>query len=177
MDAIHIILRYNKHTPAQGIFLSSKSDLQLKAFCDADWAWCIDSRRSVTGYCVFLGKALILWKSKKQTTVSKSSVEAEYRAMAATCCEIIWLLEILNDLGVDHMKPALMYCDNKAALHIASNPIFYERTKHIDIDCHIVREKLQKGLIKTVYVSSKHQLADILTKALGAYDFLSYLAR
>ncbi|XP_042962943.1 uncharacterized mitochondrial protein AtMg00810-like [Carya illinoinensis] len=102
LAAAYRILRYLKAAPGQGILLSSSSQLQLRTYCDSDWASCPDSRRSTIGYCIFLGDSLVSWKSKKQTVVSRSSVEAEYRVMVATCLELTWLHYLLTDLGFHH---------------------------------------------------------------------------
>jgi hypothetical protein len=169
--AAHKVLRYLKGNPGTGLFFPRNTSLQLLGFSDADWGGCPDSRRSITGYCFFIGQSLICWKSKKQLTVSKSSFEAEYRALASATCELQWLSYLLADLQVHTDKPPALYCDSQSALHIASNPVFHERTKHLDIDCHIVREKLQGGLMKLLPISGYNQTADILTKALHPANF------
>lgn len=111
------------------------------------------------------------WKTKKQHTVSRSSAEAEYRAMAMTLSELKWMKEILETFEVRQTRPMNLYCDSKAALHIAANPVFHERTKHIEADCHFVRDAVQDQSIVTSHVRTTDQLADILTKALSVKQF------
>ena len=122
-------------------------------------------RKSITGFCIYLGDSLISWKSKKQTVVSRSSTEAEYRAMASTTTEIVWLRWLLADMGVYLSDPTPMYCDNKSAIQIAHNTVFHERTKHIEIDCHLTRHHLKHGTITLPFVSSSMQIADLFTKS------------
>lgn len=106
-------------------------------------------------------------KLKKQPVVARSSVEAEYRGMALTTCEVTWLTALLKDLGLKNLPPTLLKCDNKAALAIAANHVLHERTKHVELDCHYVREQVQAGTIQTEFTPSSEQVADILTKNLS----------
>ena len=125
---------------------------------------CLDTRRSITGLCIFIGDSIISWKSKKQATVSRSSAEAEYRALAS----VIWITQLITDLHVKVLMPTTVLCDNQATTAIASNPTFHERTKHIEIDCHFVRDKIVDGFLKVLPVKFSLQLADMFTKALPA---------
>ena len=128
---------------------------------------------------MFIGGNLISWKSKKQDVVVRSSAEAEYRAMALATCELIWLKYLLQELRFGKDEQMKLICDNQAILHISSNPGFHERTKHIEVDCHFIREKIASGCMTTSFVNSNDQLAYIFTKSLRGlrikyiYDKLS----
>ncbi|KAG7559395.1 Zinc finger CCHC-type [Arabidopsis thaliana x Arabidopsis arenosa] len=159
------ILRYLKGTSGQGIWMGKNSNTEIVGYCDADYAGDRMDRRSTTGYCTFIGGNLVTWKTKKQKVVSCSSAESEYRAMKQLTNELTWLKALLKDFGVEQDTPITMHCDNKAAIYIASNSVFHERTKHIEVDCHKVREKIVQGVTLPCYTRSEDQLADIFTKA------------
>ncbi|KAJ4808000.1 Retroelement pol polyprotein-like [Rhynchospora pubera] len=171
------IVRFFKGNPGQGLLLRADGDLQLNGFCDSDWASCLLTRRSLSGYFVMLRNSPISWKTKKQQTVSRSSAEAEYRSMANATSELLWLKSFLQSLDVIHSQPMKLSCDSQAALHIATNPVFHERTKHIELDCHFVRDQIRTKCIVAVYTRSSEQLADLFTKALGKQQFNYLLSK
>uniref|UniRef100_A0A2N9HD82 Reverse transcriptase Ty1/copia-type domain-containing protein n=1 Tax=Fagus sylvatica TaxID=28930 RepID=A0A2N9HD82_FAGSY len=171
LHAVKRILRYLKHTISHGLLLRRQSSSLLHAFSDSDWAGCPDDRRSTTGYCIFLGSNLISWSSRKQATVSRSSTEAEYRAIAHATAEVTWLQSLLRDLGIFLSSPPTLWCDNIGATYLTANPVFHARTKHIEIDLHFVRDKVASGCLLVKFISGKDQVADIFTKPLVASRF------
>ncbi|XP_039815164.1 uncharacterized mitochondrial protein AtMg00810-like [Panicum virgatum] len=160
------ILRYVKGTLSFGLHLGVGPVQSLTAYSDADWAGCPDSRRSTSGFCVYLGDNLISWSSKRQTTVSRSSVEAEYQAVAHVVAKCCWLRQLLQELHVSIASATIVYCDNVSAVYMAANPVHHCRTKHIEIDIHFVREKVALGQVRVLHAPSSHQFADIMTKGL-----------
>ncbi|XP_075083125.1 uncharacterized protein LOC142166962 [Nicotiana tabacum] len=155
--ALHL-LRYLKGSFVFGLFFSNSSDLSLKVYCDSDWASCADSRRSVTGFCVFLGDSLVSRKFKKHPVVSFSSAETEYRAISKAAAEVTWLSRLFSDFYLPSSSHIPLYCDNQAALYIARNLVFHERTKHIELNRHFVTGKIGDGWISLGHVSSDAQV-------------------
>ena len=141
-QAVMHTLRYLSKDYTKGIYLNASTALNLEAYCDSDWASCPNTRRSVSGYFILLGGSPISWKSKKQATVSLSSAETEYRSMRRVTTELAWLTRLLYEFTVPTVVPMPLKCDSQAAIYIARNPVYHERTKHIALDCHFVREKL-----------------------------------
>jgi hypothetical protein len=138
--ALKQILRYIHGTLALGLLLRPSTGTDLVVYTDADWAGCPDTRRSTSGYAVFLGDNLISWSSKRQNTVSRSSAESEYRTVANGVAKATWLRQLLLELHTPLPRTTLVYCDNISAVYMTSNPVQHQRTKHIEIDLHFISE-------------------------------------
>lgn len=163
-EAAHRVVGYLRNAPGQEVWIKAEPATELSCWCDSDWAACPNTRRLVTGYVIKFGGSLISWKSKKQQTASESSAEAEYRSMASAVAEVIWLLGLFRELELPYRFPVTVLSDSKYAMQIAANPIFHDRTKHIEIIYHFIRDKIKTDDVKTVYLHTKDQLADLLTK-------------
>lgn len=120
---------------------------------------------------MFFGDNLISWSSRKQATVSRSSTESEYKALANATAEIMWIQSLLKELGNFQSRSPNLWCDNLGATYLSANPVFHARTKHIEVDFHFVRERVAEKLLKIRFISSKDQLADVLTKPLPVKSF------
>ncbi|RVX06515.1 Retrovirus-related Pol polyprotein from transposon RE1 [Vitis vinifera] len=171
MEAVYRILRYLKMTLGKGLFFRKTENRDTEVYSDADWVGNTIDRQSTSGYCSFVWGNLVTWRSKKQSVVARSSAEAEYRALAQGICEGIWIKRVLSELGQTSSSPILMMCDNQAAISIAKNLVHHDRTKHVEIDRRFITEKVTSETVKLNYVPTKHQTADILTKALPRPNF------
>nr|GEU42809.1 uncharacterized mitochondrial protein AtMg00810-like [Tanacetum cinerariifolium] len=176
-EALHRVIRYIKISPGQGLFLPRHNPAILHAYYDSDWANYPNSKRSITGFGIFVGNTLISWHSKKQPVISRSSTKAEYRALADYSCKITWLISLLKDLGIFVTTLVRILCDNISTIALASNLVQHARTKHIELDCHFVRDKIKAGQIQVSYVPTKAQAADIFTKALITYPYRQCLSK
>lgn len=171
LEAVMRIIRYLKGTTGRGIWYRNHGHLDIQIYTDADWAGSLIDRRSTSGYFALIGGNLVTWRSKKQKVVSLSSAEAEFRGIAKDVVEILWLKKLMDDLGLQVTLPTKLMCDNKASISISENPVQHDRTKHIEVDRHFIKEKIEDKIVELPYVPSEDQLADILTKAVAGRVF------
>lgn len=177
LQALRRIIRYIQGTSSHGLQLVKGKIDQLTAYTNADWAGCPDTRRSTSGYCVYLGGNLISWSSKRQPTVSRSSSEAEYKGVANSVAELCWIRNLLLELDCPLTKASIVYCDNVSSVYLTQNPVKHQRTKHIELDIHFVREKVALGQVKVFHVPSSLQFADVFTKGLPRSLFTDFRSR
>jgi hypothetical protein len=168
--AVKRILRYLVSTTCFGIWYPKGSTFDLTGYSDSDCARCKVDRKSTSGTCQFLGRSLVSWSSKKQTSVALSTADAEYVTAGQCCTQLLWMRQTLWDFGYNLSKVPLL-CDNESAIRLADNPVEHSRTKHIDIRHHFLRDHQQKGDINVYHISTENQLADIFTKPLDENKF------
>jgi hypothetical protein len=154
-----------------GLFLNRGSPLDLQAFTDSDWGGIADGGRSTTAYIIYLGSNILSWRSTRQKSVSRSSTEAEYKALANGAAELSWVQNLLLELCFSMQKSPTLFCDNAGATYLCANPVYHSRMKHVALDYHFVREKIANGSLRVQHIHSEDQLADVLTKPLARGPF------
>lgn len=177
LEAVYKILRYLKGTPGRGLSFKKSEKREIEIFTDADWIGSIEDTRSTASYCTYVWGNLVTWRSKKQNVVARSSAEAEFRAVAQGICEGLWLRKLLEELHVKTKFLIKMFCDNKAAINISLNSVQHDRIKHIEVDIHFIKEKVEEGTICTTYVPTQEQVADIFTKGLSCPTFNDFICK
>jgi len=176
-EAVYRILRYLKTSPGKGLFFKKETNRGIEVMSDADWAGSLTDRRSTSGYCSFVWGNLVSWRNKKQSVVARSSAEAEFRALALRICEGMWLKRLLEELQLLVEPPMKLLCDNQAAISISKNPVLHDRTKHVEIDRHFIKEKIEDGIVEIIYTPTRQQTADVLTKAVARTQFDTLLSK
>jgi hypothetical protein len=176
-SAIKRIIRYIAGTTDLGCKYVKGENSELLGYSDSDHAGDLEKRKSTTGIVFFLGQNLITWTSQKQKVVSLSSCESEYIAAAAGACQGVWLSRLLADITGSAVKKFELRIDSKSALELSKNPVYQERSKHIDTRYHFIRECIADGVVDVNHVGTDNQLADILTKPLGRLRFVEMRLR
>ena len=177
-QAVKRILRYLCGTAEYGLVFDGSIPLQLQVFADANWAGCIDSRRSTSGWLIMLGGSVIDWSCKRQDTVALSSCESEYMAISSAVQGVLWTVSLLGELGIAQQSaPIMVRNDNKSAIAITQNDVMHGRSKHIDIRHHFVRDEVLRRTVHMQWISTEEQVADIFTKAFGPMLFRKFRDR
>eukprot|EP00253_Pinus_taeda_P030438 PITA_30438 len=151
--------------------LIQEDEVKLCGFTDADWAGSPTDRKSTSGGVFSIGSTVFSWYNRKQRSVALSSAEAKYMATSLAACEAIWMRKILVGLFGSYLKPTVIYCDNQSCIKLSANPVFHDRSKHIDIRYHHIRDCVQRRVMLLSYIPTEDQDADILMKALTRRKF------
>ena len=175
LKAVYKILRYLKGSLGRGLFFKKSDSKKVEIYTDADWVGSTDDRRSTIGYCTYVWGNLVTWRSKKQSVVAKNSVKTEFKAVAQGMCEGLWLQKLSKELRIIIELSIKFYCDNKAAISVSHNPVQHDKTKHIEVDKHFIKENFEKGIICMTYIPTREQLADIFTKGLQKSSFEDFI--
>jgi hypothetical protein len=170
MAAKHM-LRYLRGTVGYGLRYVLGGDVKLQGYTNSDWTWSAVDRKSTSGCCFSLGSDMISWLSRKQTSVALSTSEAEYIAASVASSEAVWLRKLLAGIFDLELEPTLIHCDNQSCVKLTENPIFHDRSKHIEIKYHYIRDMVQRGAVELQYISTDEQIADILTKPLSSVKY------
>jgi hypothetical protein len=165
------VLRYLKGTVDYGLRYVSDREIRLQGYADSDWAGSVADRKSTSGCCFSLGSTMISWLNRKQTSVALSTTEAEYIAACSASSEVVWLRKLLAGLFDLELEVTCIFCDNQSCIKLSENPVFHDKSKHIEIKYHYIRDMVQKGVVKLQYIATDEQIADVLTKPLSKIKF------
>nr|GEW18358.1 hypothetical protein [Tanacetum cinerariifolium] len=176
-EALNIVLHYLKGTIHQGLFLNRKSPTTLTTFSNSDWGGIKDNGCSTIAYILYLGPNIISWRSALQKSVFCSSTEAEYKALTNASAEMMWVQNLLHELGISLQETPTLFYDNTCATYLCTNPMYHSRMKHVSLDNHFVRERVSEGSLRVLHISSKDQLVDMLTKPLGRSQFMHFRSK
>ncbi|XP_065633282.1 secreted RxLR effector protein 161-like [Quercus suber] len=173
LTAVKRIIRYVNGTSDYGIWYTKDSNECLAGYSDADWARCIDDRKSTSGECFYLGNNLVSWMSKKQNLVSLSRAEAEYIATRSCCAQLLWIRKLLHDYGISQ-DTMCVFCDNTSAINLSKNPVQHSKSKHIEIRYHFIRDLIEDKIVCLEFINTDNQKAGIFTKPLDGprFEFL-----
>ncbi|CAL2278979.1 unnamed protein product [Prunus armeniaca] len=176
MEAAKRILRYLRGTTDFGVFYKKGGKGELNVYTDSDYAGDQEDRKSTSGYVFLFSSGAVSWSSKKQPIVTLSTTEAEFITAASCACQVVWLRRIFEMLGEKQDRPTIVHCDSSSAIKLAKNPVMHERSKHIDIRFHFLRDLIKAGTVEMVHCNSQEQIADVMTKPLKLDAFVKLKA-
>jgi hypothetical protein len=168
------VLRYLRGSIAYGLRYTSSGGVLLHGYADSDWAGSSVDRKSTSGYCFSLDSTMISWSSKKQGSIAQSTAEAEYIAASNASREAVWLRKLMSGLFQERLETIVIHCDNQSCLKLTENPVFHDRSKHIEMKYHFIRDMVQRRTIKLQYIRTDEQITDILTKPLSLGKFVYF---